>query len=90
MVTAVAILTVRCISKFSILIMVNLMRGVVSKLYHKRKFGFIKYDDGKEVFFHFNDVNKQYVPAVGDNVVFKIGKDRFNRKFAHNIHFSEV
>jgi len=55
-------------------------RGTIKNIIKEKGFGFIKYDDDKEIFFHFNEVNDKNLISLGANVEFEIGINTRNNK----------
>ena len=49
------------------------MKGKIQKYFSSRKYGFIEIDESEDnIFFHKSNFRSQGIPAIGQNVEFKI------------------
>jgi len=49
--------------------------GIVRKILTEKQYGFIKTEDGSDLFFMLNDVSEPWVVAIGDQVTYHVQKD---------------
>jgi cold shock CspA family protein len=67
-------------------------KGTISNVVPDRGFGFIKTEEGKELFFHRNELQEAEFSnlKVGQKVEFEIGQDRKQRPQAVKVRISDT
>lgn len=59
--------------------------GTIIKYDDKKKFGFIKTNNNKDIFFHIREFRPRREPMIGEQIVFELGEDGQGRICAINI-----
>ena len=60
--------------------------GYNSKTDRENNFGFISSENGNELFFHKNEINRNYTPADNTPVLFRQGTGKNGKPTAFNVH----
>jgi cold shock CspA family protein len=68
------------------------VRGILTKWNETRGFGFIRREEGRDVFLHISNLDQNLVrlPQAGDTIIFSIGMDKQGRDRALNATISGV
>lgn len=59
--------------------------GKIIKYDNQKKFGFIKTNNNKDIFFHIREFRPRREPVIGEQIVFELGEDHQGRICATNI-----